>query len=475
MPSLYDQVAYPGLVHPFATPDRLSVFGALFGLSVEPPPGATIVELGCGDGMNLLAIAQRFPDATVIGVDTSEVALATARRRLSTLGLGRVELLRLDLASPAEALPLPPCDYLIAVNLLSFLAPEVRRNTLALAGRILRPNGVALLSFLTWPGQHELAPLIGLMRHHVARVPEPAKRIAQARDIALWQLERVKKLHGDARARLLHDIVLAWHQMPDAVFLHEVLAEERHPLALTALVQEASTHGLAWLANARLDEPRGEHLPEDLREFVRGLPDPVTRQAYLDAFLMTRSRTSLFCKAGANVRRGASAHDFLAFHATSLVPSDEVADAHTVVTRTAVGDIRLSPAATALLRVLARARPHALALAAEVRNDNTLTAPEELGAATSELWLAGAVELTMSPPAFPPAPDRHPVANPLARVAAAEGRTTIPTLWHRELAVDEEVAAFIARSDGTVTWPEEAAPVLDALHAEGVFVVPPTP
>lgn len=463
MSTLYDQVAYPGLVYPFATPDRLSVFGALFGLGSAAPPDATVIELGCGDGTNLLAIAQRFPTATLIGVDLSEEALSIARQRATGAGLTQVSFVRLDLAELGQDHPLPPCDYLIAHGLLSWVAPATRQKILALAGRLLKPSGVAMLSFLTYPGQHDIEPLRGLMRHHVAKVTDPGKRVTQARDIALWQYERVKKLHGDARARLLYDLVLEWHQLPDAVFLHDLLADERHPLTISAFCAEADSAGLSWLANARMDEPRNEHLPEDLREFVAAIPDPVRRQSYLDAFLMTRFRTSLFHRKDNPARRGATADAFLGFFATSLIPRRELADTQTVIVSTAVGQIRLSPEATALLKHLADHRPHALALA-------ELGDAETVGIAASQLWLAGAIELTRAQPALAMSLSTTPRVSPLARLLAREGRTSVPTLWHREVRLPDDSRALIAASDGQSPWPESARELAEALFDEGLFL-----
>jgi SAM-dependent methyltransferase len=458
----YDQVAYPGVAYPFATPDRMSVFATLHGLLPTLPTEATVLELGCGDGANLLAIAQRFPSARCIGVDASESALAVARRRAAACGLTNVDLHRLDLAAFAGPGPLPPCDYVIAHGLLSWVAPAVRDRILTLVGQVLKPSGVAMLSFLTFPGQHDLEPLRALMRHHVANVHDPKKRIDQARDIALWQLDRTRRLHGEARAKLMHDIVLEWHQMPDAVFLHDLLADERHPLTLSAMASEAERAGLQWLANARMNEPRKELLPESLRDLVREVQDPIRRQSYLDCFLMTRFRTSLFARASTPVQRSAKPTDFASFFATSIIPRAQLPDVQTVVVETPVGSIRLSPEATMLLRHLADHRPNALAL-------STLGDPEVVGLAASELWLAEAVDLTLVPPALAPALSNTPTASPLARLLAAERRETVTTLWHREVPLDEEAAAVLAACDGVTTAGELDQDLLERFHEVGLL------
>ena len=48
------------------------------------PPGATIIDLGCGDGYATVNIAAAFPDARFIGVDWSEEMLNRAEKRLSS-------------------------------------------------------------------------------------------------------------------------------------------------------------------------------------------------------------------------------------------------------------------------------------------------------------------------------------------------------------------------------------------------------
>lgn len=52
-----------------------------------------IVEIGCGTGRNLAALARRFPEAKIMGIDLSEEMLSIARRKLGIFG-DRVALRR---------------------------------------------------------------------------------------------------------------------------------------------------------------------------------------------------------------------------------------------------------------------------------------------------------------------------------------------------------------------------------------------
>jgi S-adenosylmethionine-diacylgycerolhomoserine-N-methlytransferase len=67
---------------------------------LDVPVGGTVLELGCGTGRNLVAVAGRYPDARLYGLDISEQMLrsalrSTVRRNLWT----RVVLAQADAAA----------------------------------------------------------------------------------------------------------------------------------------------------------------------------------------------------------------------------------------------------------------------------------------------------------------------------------------------------------------------------------------
>ena len=66
----------------------------------------TAIDLGCGPGNSTEVLAQRFPGATVSGLDSSEDMVAAARQRLPGL--------RFDLADIAAWTPAEPFDVILA-------------------------------------------------------------------------------------------------------------------------------------------------------------------------------------------------------------------------------------------------------------------------------------------------------------------------------------------------------------------------
>ena len=106
-------------------------------------PGATVVDVGCGAGMDLLlAAAAVGPTGRAIGVDVTEPMAARARAAAQTLDLDQVEV------RIGDALDLPVesgrVDVVISNGVLN-LAPD-KRQAYSEVFRILRPGGQFLYS-----------------------------------------------------------------------------------------------------------------------------------------------------------------------------------------------------------------------------------------------------------------------------------------------------------------------------------------
>ena len=70
--------------------------------ALAPCPGAQICEVGCGTGRNLVALARRYPDAALFGIDASEEMLKNARRKIERHGLASRVRLRRALAQELD-------------------------------------------------------------------------------------------------------------------------------------------------------------------------------------------------------------------------------------------------------------------------------------------------------------------------------------------------------------------------------------
>lgn len=117
---------------------------------LDPRPGDTVADVGCGPGFYTLAAARLIaPTGVVYAVDVEPRMLALVRQRAAAAGLGNVE----TLTGVSTGVPL---DRALAdVALCGLLLHDLsdRRSMIGELKRILRPGGrVVVTEWLPEPG-----------------------------------------------------------------------------------------------------------------------------------------------------------------------------------------------------------------------------------------------------------------------------------------------------------------------------------
>jgi ubiquinone/menaquinone biosynthesis C-methylase UbiE len=101
-------------------------------------PGQRVLEIGCGTGTLLTALARSGPAVEAIGIDPDAASLRRARRKAGRAGLD----IRYEQAY-AGALPLPDSsvDRVLSSLMLHHLTPDEHARALREVRRVLRPGG----------------------------------------------------------------------------------------------------------------------------------------------------------------------------------------------------------------------------------------------------------------------------------------------------------------------------------------------
>lgn len=117
--------------------DRIIEVIELIAQQSQPQP-QRILEVGCGTGRNLAALARRFQEAQITGLDLSNVMLDRAKRATARFG-SRVELVRACYDCPLHESP--QYDVVLFSYALSMFNPGWD-TAMASAARDLKPGGL---------------------------------------------------------------------------------------------------------------------------------------------------------------------------------------------------------------------------------------------------------------------------------------------------------------------------------------------
>jgi SAM-dependent methyltransferase len=121
----YEEVLYPAGIFPETHPDRLATIGTLRGMRPVSINSCRVLEMACGTGNNLIAMASNLSGSEFIGVDLAENAITSGRALVAGLGLENIRLHHLDVCHLNRE-GFGRFDYIIAhVN-----GPQIGRDSL---------------------------------------------------------------------------------------------------------------------------------------------------------------------------------------------------------------------------------------------------------------------------------------------------------------------------------------------------------
>lgn len=110
-----------------------------------PPHPTRVLDLACGTGISTLAIAKRYPQAKVVGVELRDEYLDIARKKVQELGLPQVEFV---LSRAEEYRSTEPFDCISASYLPKYADLQVLIPSLH---RMLNPDGLLIMHDFTFP------------------------------------------------------------------------------------------------------------------------------------------------------------------------------------------------------------------------------------------------------------------------------------------------------------------------------------
>lgn len=146
----YDELPYPSLSYAPTHPDRLATLATLLGMDPAPVGQCRVLALGCAGAGNIIPMAYVLPDAEFVGIDASARQIKRGQTVVEALRLDNISLEHLDIQDITPGLG--EFNYIIAHGVYSWVPSEVQDSLLRVCKENLASNGVAYVSYNTYPG-----------------------------------------------------------------------------------------------------------------------------------------------------------------------------------------------------------------------------------------------------------------------------------------------------------------------------------
>ena len=453
----YDLVDYPPLIHAAMQPAKLAAIGRLHGIAAASPQQCHLLEVGCGDALQLLALAQAYPDAEFVGVDMSVNAIARGQELSTQLGLRNLRLIAADITTwdPGHR----PFDYIVTHGFFSWVPGAVRECLLGLCGTALAPAGIAYISYNAMPGCHLRQMMWEMMKFHVRDITDPPERLRKARDFLIWMGTDAMERGGYGQA-IRHEARHLLSHTQLAVLYHDDLSSINEPFSVTGFMQQCRPHGLEFLAEADYHETNPALLsPEELERFKAMCgPDPIANDQHLDFLKGRRFRQTLLCRTEA-ASLGAAPHPdaIRDFDVIGHIRSEAVTGKDTGTMRFASSDgAALSTNHTvvkAALLEVSDAFPHPCRVAdllqsARKTTKSTASHDDDAEALRHVLFKGfelGLLSLEVDSPRFAATASEFPKSSPLARAQAERGVELVANLRPSMVSLDSKAANELLR------------------------------
>jgi methyltransferase-like protein/SAM-dependent methyltransferase len=481
----YDDVPYPVLCFVQTHPDRLATCARLLGMDPAPVEHCRVLELGCASGGNLLPMAAALPDSTFVGIDLSARQIAEASASVEALGLRNVGFVTLDIRDVTPALG--TFDYIIAHGVYSWVPPEVRERLFSVCAGNLAPQGVAYVSYSTYPGMHLLQGLREMMLYHTRDETDGHARAEKARGLIDFLAHAVadqrNRAYGtfiDSYSDLLDKQRQDGRPLVDAVILHDELAEWNEPVYFAEFAAGAERHGLQFLIESDFPMSMPHNLSPEVFEALEGMCGTIVdTEQYMDFIRNRTFRRTLLCHGDAQLDRtlhSSRVHGMaIATAAQRLAPGDDPAIARYASPDGATFQTDDVVTATAFA-YLAEIAPQAVPFTQLAKIAAQRLAPRDIAAAdVSRLaanllkafsYSVSLIELHSWVPPFVSTVSERPVASACARYQARLS-DRVANLRHERVHMDPLAHFLVPLLDGEHTR-ENLAAILDDLVAQGV-------
>jgi SAM-dependent methyltransferase len=447
----YDEVPYPSDPFYETFPDALATPAYLAGMNPAPVDKARVLEIGCGTGENLIAMALVLPESRFLGIDLSQRQIEMGNAMVRALNLKNIELRAASILDTDVG----EQDYILCHGVYSWCPPAVQERILTVCQERLSPDGVVYISYNLLPGARHIQIRRQMLLWGGRFAGDWAGRVQGGRrffEEVARQAERFDPFHQQWLANGVKEL----RKAKDEYIVHEYLELYNEPLLFHEMVNRVERHGMQYLGES-CRQTSAADLPPSLREWAQSR---VELEQTLDFLRNASFRQSLFVRGGRALGRpdvARIANLRMNTLCNPVSPNPDVNSDKEEVFQADQGRLSTDmPLVKAILVALHAIWPRTFdlaELAADVRvrldaTDDPGLTDEIIGQAVLQCHASNLLALHVWVPPFAITAGERPMASPLARLQAATTHR-VTNLRHRIMELNLFELALLKKLDGT--------------------------
>ncbi|PQL23516.1 methyltransferase [Veillonella sp. T14073-2] len=300
--TIYKELGYKSYPFPFTTPAYLEAYGTLVGLKPPTAKTARVLELGATYGGNIISQAVHNPEATFVGIELSQDQVEKGNKIISDAKLENVSLLQGDILNFDESLG--NFDYIIAHGFYSWISDEMKDKLLDIISHHLADNGIAYVSYNTYPGWHTMEEVRQLMLFANSGYDELTHKEKVLRGKTVGSLVGAQILNYDnlkERNSKFLGALRSVMQKDDYYVGHDHLEPHNDPCYFYQFNDHLKAHNLSYVCDADLTLSMVRTYDDSIADKLEKLApnSQADQEQYLDFMLDTTFRKSIICKESA--------------------------------------------------------------------------------------------------------------------------------------------------------------------------------
>ncbi len=246
-------------------------------------------------------MAEQLPESDFLGIDLSARQVAEGSALIAALGLRNVELRQQGILDVDRACG--EFDYIICHGVYSWVSDEVQEKILEICARHLAPQGVAFISYNTYPGWHFQAVVRDMLLYHVRELASPDAQVAQARALVDF-LSQAVPTDTNAYGVLLRDESSRLRPYPDSHLFHDYLEDANQPVYFHQFMARTARHDLQYLGDSDVSTMLTSNFPTPIAETLARISTDVVRtEQYMDFVRNRAFRQTLLCRGDVALQR----------------------------------------------------------------------------------------------------------------------------------------------------------------------------